>query len=336
MRIRAIPIGLIAIFYVLAWIPYITLTKAASTVVESAAGEPLRGLQILPAFLIFFTVANYIFIWASGWWKLTNRIQFLGLTIPAPSRFTLIAGFGAAALMVTVPLSFTFVGVSIPFMQLLMRGDVLLVAPLIDRIVGRRVRWYSWTALALVAAGMGVALIGRGGLNIPGAAMITVLVYTAGYFLRLMIMSKVAKSGGESGLRRYYAEEQLVSGPIGIVVLGSIALSANSSQAADLAWGFTRIWPSSGLFMIALMAICTVVIGILAGIILMDDRENSFSVPLERSASVLGGLAASVMLWATLGLPLPTSGEWIGAGFLVVAIILLGLGPRLRSRRAKI
>ena len=78
--------------------------------------------------------------------------------VPIPTRYTLLSGLGTALVLFTVPLSFTFQGVSIPFIQLLMRGDILLIAPLVDLIFGRRVRWWSWTALVMVAAALVVTL----------------------------------------------------------------------------------------------------------------------------------------------------------------------------------
>jgi hypothetical protein len=68
-----------------------------------------------------------------------------------PTRYTLISGIGTALILFTVPLSFTFENVSIPFIQLLMRGDILLIAPLVDIVFGRKVRWWSWAALALLS-----------------------------------------------------------------------------------------------------------------------------------------------------------------------------------------
>ena len=56
----------------------------------------------------------------------------------------------ASLVLFTVPLSFTFEGVSIPFIQLIMRGDILVIAPLVDLLFGRKVRWWSWTALVMV------------------------------------------------------------------------------------------------------------------------------------------------------------------------------------------
>ena len=44
---------------------------------------------------------------------------------------TLRIGIGTAMVLFTVPLSFTIPDVSIPFIQLLMRGDILIIAPVV-------------------------------------------------------------------------------------------------------------------------------------------------------------------------------------------------------------
>jgi drug/metabolite transporter (DMT)-like permease len=73
-----------------------------------------------------------------------------------------------------------------------------------------------------------------------------------------------------------------------------------------------------------------VLISIFSLLILLDPRENTFCVPLERSASVLAGTAAAYILAAmALGKP-PTSAELIGAILLIAAIAILAVGPRLR------
>src|SRR5690606_26478974 len=118
----------------------------------------------------------------------------------------LVSGFGTALILFTVPLSFTFTDVSIPFIQLLMRGDILLIAPIVDICFGRRVRWWSWVALVMVLAALILTLSDRGGLKLPPLAIATVVLCTLGYFLRLAVMTKVSKTGDPASIRRYFVE----------------------------------------------------------------------------------------------------------------------------------
>ncbi len=101
-------------------------------------------------------------------------------------------------MLFTVPLSYTFQGVSIPFIQLIMRGDILVIAPLVDIAFSRRVRWWSWCALGMVLVAMVVTLTDRGGLKLPPLAILTVVLYTIGYFMRLAVMTRIGKNGDEA------------------------------------------------------------------------------------------------------------------------------------------
>jgi drug/metabolite transporter (DMT)-like permease len=229
---------------------------------------------------------------------------------------------------VTVPLSFTFQGVSIPFIQLLMRGDILLIAPLVDIMAGRKVRWYSWISLLLVGAGLAITIHHRGGLALPPLALATVLLYTLGYFLRLFVMTKVAKTGDLGSARRYFVEEKLVALPLAVLLLVVLAIVTGSSQGNALAWGFIQVWKSAELGPLAVLGFLSFVISVFSVLILLDKRENSFCVPLERSASILAGLIASGLLAWFFGLPAPDGSELLGGALLVAAIVLLSVAPR--------
>ncbi|MDB5670270.1 MAG: hypothetical protein JWO25_1229 [Alphaproteobacteria bacterium] len=207
---KRVPIEAIVLLYLLAYLPNVILTKLVTTLPHGSLGRPLTGLETLPASLIISLVTTYAFIWLSGWHRDAHGVSVAGRRIPVPTRYTLMSGVGTALVLFTVPLSFTFVGVSIPFIQLLMRGDILIIAPLVDIIFGRKVRWWSWTALAMVAAALAITLTARGGLDLPPLAILTIVLYTIGYFVRLAVMTKVSKTGEPDSVRRYFVEEKLL------------------------------------------------------------------------------------------------------------------------------
>ncbi len=333
-RSRLLSLEAATVAYLLVWIPYIALTKGLSSIPQPGLGRPMTGLEILPISIILIWAFTYAFLFLSGWWRSAHYIKLGGLRIPHPIFWTLLSGLGSGLLLTTVPLSFTFVGVSIPFMQLLMRGDVLVIAPLVDLANRRKVRWWSVAALVLVFIGMAVAIWGRGGLNIPPMAILAIVLYGVGYLVRLNSMTKVAKSGDPNSLKRYYVEEQLVGTPIAILGLGLIVLLSHGPQAAQLRFGFTQAWATPSFPYLIGIAGLSFVQSVLAARILLDPHENSYCVPLERSASVLGGLIAAYLLAVGWGLPYPTGPELAGALFLIGAILILSLGPRLGKRAA--
>jgi hypothetical protein len=323
---------LLLLFYLVSYIPYAMLTRLLATMPAPLLGRPLQGLEEVPAVILLSAVPTYLFIWVSGWWRHAHHVTVLRRRFPRPTRWTLLSGAGAALLLLTVPLSFTFRGVSIPFMQLILRGDVLIVAPLVDLMAGRRVRWYSWVALGLVALGLTLTIHARGGLNLPLLAGITVVLYTIGYLIRLVAMTRIAKSGDASTSKGYFVEEQIVAIPLTLVVLALLSISHAGQQGAQLTFAFTGIWSSGQLSYLAILGGLQFLIGIFSVMILLDRRENTFCVPFERSASVLSGLAATYLLSAmSFGSP-PATAEIGGAVLLMLAITLLSLAPRLTGK----
>ena len=330
MTKRRIPLLAVTLAYLIMWVPYISLTRYLAIASQGAVGRPLGGLEILPVSLTVSLILTYVFFAASGWWRAAHQLKLGGLSLPRPTRWTLLAGVGAALLMIAVPLSYTFAGVSIPFVQLLMRGDVLLIAPVIDLMTGRKVRWFSWIALALVAIGLIVTIRQRGGLSLPPLCIAVIGLYILGYFIRLGIMSRIAKSGDLEALKQYYVEEQLVAAPIAVAALAGIALFAAGKQAVQLQFGFTGLWHNGVTGLIAVIGGLVFIQGLLATTILLDERENTYCVPLERSASVLGGTFAAYLLASFFHMPFPTSAELFGAGLLILAVVILSLGPMFR------
>ena len=92
-------------------------------------------------------------------------------------------------------------------------------------------------------------------------------------------------------------------------------------------WGRAAVW---NLLPLGCM---TAAIGVLGAFILLDKRENTFCVPLERSASILGGIMAAYVLAWRHGLPQPTAAELAGVALLVVAIVVLSWGSHREKHR---
>jgi drug/metabolite transporter (DMT)-like permease len=327
-------IELITFLYFLSYLPNIIVTKLVTSQPHPGLGRALTGLETLPASLILNLVLTYGFIWASGWHRDAHGVRIAGHRLPVPTMATFVSGIGTALVLFTVPLSFTFEGVSIPFIQLLMRGDILIVAPLVDLIFGRRVRWWSWTALGIVALALAFVVRQRGGFNLPPLAIATVILYTIGYFIRLAVMTRISKSGDPAATRRYFVEEKMIALPLSVAALAALSASGFGNQAGELGWGFLAVWTDPVIWPLAGIAITLTIISIFAALILLDPRENSYCVPLERSSSLLAGIVAAYILAAFWGLKAPTPPETIGAGLLIVAIVLLSLAPRFdRAKR---
>ncbi len=331
----AFPLEGFVFLYFLAYLPNVMITRLVSSLPHPGLGRPLTGLETLPASLIVNLVLTYCFIWLSGWHRDANAVQLAGRRIPVPTRYTLLSGIGTSFVLFTVPLSFTIRDVSIPFIQLLMRGDILVIAPLVDTMFGRKVRWWSWMALAMVLLALVITLFDRGGLKLPPLAILTVALYTLGYFMRLWVMTRISKSGDPASVRRYFVEEKMIALPLSVAVLGAISASGIGGQSGELEWGFLRVWADPVIWPLFGIGFTLTIISVLAIIILLDARENAYCVPLERAASLVAGVGGALLLARFWGLPSPRPAELVGAGILIAAIVLLSVAPRLSTAPAR-
>ena len=329
--------------YFAAYAPYSALTKALSKGVLDKNVAPLDGLVILPIVVLASTLGMFTFLFASGWWRAAGRIQLGRLRIPAPRPLTLISGMTTAVILVTTTLAYTLEGVSIVFAMLLMRGGVLIIAPVVDALARRKVHWTSWTALLLSLSSLFVAFAERGGLALSLAASVDIALYLAAYFVRLRLMTQVAKSEDARDSRRYFVEEQLVASPLSLLVLLLWALLSLGGVGAQeggllasgalLREGIVALWAHPHVWVVFLVGLLSQATGIFGGLILLDKRENTFCVPVNRASSVLAGIVATFALWALAGGSAPSAHELVGAVLIIAAIAVLSLPTMIAGLR---
>ena len=314
--------------YFAAYAPYSALTKALS---DGKMGAKVPGNTILPLSTLSSFIAMVIFLLATGWWRSAGRRQVGKWAVPFPTRWTAFSGLCGATILTTTTLAYTISGVSIVFMMLLLRGGVLMIAPIVDALSRRKVKWTSWVATALTLSSLLVTMVGRDdSFALPVVAILDVTAYLAAYFVRLRFMSKLAKSDDLEVTRRYFVEEQLVSTPAAFLGLGLLAL-IGGGQFDEIRRGFLE-FPFSGQASWAIaIGVLSQGTGIFGALVLLDKRENTFSVPVNRASSMLAGVVATLSLWALgLGKALDWR-EGIGAGLVISAIVVLSLPSILKK-----
>jgi hypothetical protein len=312
----------LALAYFTCYVPYSAITKALTTPAISGA-QGLDGLVLLPIMTLASLVSMVVMLSVLGWWRYARRP---GARWPRPTRWTFLSGVATATILLTTTLAYTFDGVSLTFVMLVMRGGVLVLAPIVDAITGRRIRWFSWIALALSVASLANAFATRDGA-IPLLCAVDLGLYISAYFIRLRLMARLGKSEDPVVRRRYFVEEQMVATPVALGLLALLAAVAPDALSAPLRTGFAGLWDRPTTGWIILAGVCSQGTGVFGGLLLLDASETSYCVPLNRAASILGGVAASVALALIFAVALPTIGELFGAFTLVAAIAVLWFGP---------
>jgi hypothetical protein len=327
-RIGEWSIWLWAFGYFAAYAPYSAMAKA----VTSGEGS-LGGLQILPVSTMASLVGMIVFIGVSGWWRDAGRMQLGKLSIPWPGRWTFLSGLCTAGIIGTTTLAYTLDGTSIVFMMLLMRGGVLILAPVVDALSRRKVRWFSWLALALSLGALVVAVWGRADIRITLLAALDVVIYLFAYFVRLRFMSRIAKSSDPRDSRRYFVEEQLVATPTIVLSLALLALWGQGEGMLALRSGFTDVLSTSYFWPLVLIGVLSQLTGVFGAFILLDKRENSFCVPVNRASSIISGVVAGFALYLLGRGRWPDTQEMIGAAMVTCAILALAIPPMVAARR---
>src|SRR5437764_132999 len=197
----------LALGYFCFYAPYSALVKATATGLLPGTGGPVVGFRLLPLTVISTAVLMLACTSLFGWWKYAGRRQFFGVSIICPSRLVFLSGLGTAVIIGTTTLAYTFNGVSIVLALLLLRGGVLIIAPTIDFLFRRRVRWFSWCALALSLAAVLVALADVNNYRMTLVAVLNTVAYLSGYLLRLPCINKLGKSEARNVALRYLVQE---------------------------------------------------------------------------------------------------------------------------------
>jgi drug/metabolite transporter (DMT)-like permease len=316
--------------YFAAYAPYSALTKALTSGLLDGVPK-VSGTALLPISVLASALGMYVMLTALGWWGYAAPWQVGGLTLRRPRLLTLVSGACTSAIVLTTTLAYTFDGVSIVFAMLLMRGGVLVLAPFVDVLAKRHVRWFSWLALALSVASLLAAFAGDGGLAITVVAAVDIGIYLLSYFIKLRIMSGAAKSVDLATNRRYFVEEQMVATPLGVVVLLVVALLGQD----ELRVGFFELWDHPALPWIVVVGVLSQGTGVFGALVLLSPQENTYCVPVNRASSVLAGVLATLSLAVLGDQRFPAMSEWIGAGLILAAILALSIPPLLEKTRRR-
>lgn len=302
-------IWLFALGYFVTYTPYLGLLKAM-TAGRLPGVNRVDGLVILPSVIAGTVVMLPVAALLLGWWR-HARI---------PSRAVVLSGFGTALIIATTTLAYTFRGVSILFALLLLRGGVLMIAPIVDLVCKRRVRWFSSAALVITLAAVLVAIFGTNDHRLTLAAITNTGVYLVGYMLRLPMMTHCAKVEDRHATRCWFVEEMIVA----MVFLAALPLAGAALGVDSLRRGLTLMVSGSASANVGfLIGTAYASLYIFGTLIYLDRRENTFCIPLNRSASLIAGVAASYALSSVFGMPTPQWFELAGVGMIMVALMFL-------------
>lgn len=329
---RRVDMGMagLALGYFLWYIPYSGLAKVLSAGKYPGVG-PVSGFEMLPATALGALAGMPVFLLLTGWWRHSRRLSWRGLSVPMPGRETLAAAAFMAVIIATTTLNYTFKGVSILFVLLLMRAGVLVLSPLLDALHLRRVSGYSWAALGLSLAAAAVALADVKSYALTLPAALSLAAYWAGYAGRFEVMSRHAKAQDPALNRRFFVEEHMASTPFQVLLLAVPALIGWGVAGQELRRGFTTFLATPAAVPAFCVGLLYEGLFVFGSLIYLNRREYTFCVPVNRCASLLAGVVSAFGVAFLFGEPAPGVWQLTAAGLVVAALAVLA-APALRAK----
>jgi drug/metabolite transporter (DMT)-like permease len=123
---------------------------------------------------------------------------------------------------------------------------------------------------------------------------------------------------------------------LGLLIVGLIGSKMDPSSIPGLVWkGFTST-PFSGYFWyVYLIGTFSYGTGLFGTLILLDKRENTFTIPANRVSSIIAGVIATYALAILYGQRYPSAYQLIGVALVLAAIIFLSYRS-IVEKRAKL
>jgi hypothetical protein len=216
------------------------------------------------------------------------------------------------------------------FATLLMKGGVLVIAPIVDLVVRskkRKIYWPSWTAAGLSLLALVISFVERANVAVTFACVVDVVIYLVAFFFKLVFMSRWAKTTNVAEKRRFMVEGQTATAAVLlglIVVMAFIGRFMGGDGPAGQVWRGVSLLPAMGFVDVPLaIGAVSAVGGILATLIILDRRENTFCIALAQSTSIVAGTIATSLLAFFYDQPAPGVGRLIGVCIMLAAIFFL-------------
>jgi protein-tyrosine-phosphatase len=303
--------------------PYSGLTKVVTKGLLPGMTGPVSGFEVLPVSVVGTVICMLGFITIMRWWKYPRRVQIFGINIPCPTWATFLSGVCMGTIMATTTLAFSFGGASIVFMLVLLRAGVLVLGPIVDASMKRRVRWFSWAAVAISLLACVVALTDVTNYTLGLMAVIDIAAYLTSYFFRLRLMTRLAKSSDRSNTIRYFVEEQMTAAPLLLLFLVILAFTGSGEIMGGFQRGFASFLGNPALVPMLLIGAFYAALCVCTTFIFLDRRENTFCIPIHSGSSLLSGIVASAVIAYLYQQPPTSNAQYVSAGLIMIALAIL-------------
>lgn len=235
-----------------------------------------------------------------------------------------VSGLATIVIVATTAGAYLVDGVTILLALLLMRMGVIMMAPVLDLAFRRHVRPTAWFAFSFCLIAAMYGLLGQTFAPLKPVSIGILAAYLIAYAVRLSLMTRQTKDRDRAARGDWFLVEMVITAvALSIVAVGAILAS---TQAVQLDISLSDLPP-----LVAGVAYGYALVN--GTLIYLDWRENAYSITINRSASLISGLAASLIGFAFFDLGWPASDQWVLACLMACALVALGFETRSTKRR---
>ncbi|MFN0248317.1 MAG: hypothetical protein ACKV2T_15610 [Kofleriaceae bacterium] len=310
------------------------------------------------AYLVNNTIGGSLFALAivlvAGWLKMrSNRMRRFGpFTLPSEIVYIIPSGICTALIIPTTTLMYSL-PMSVMVAMVIMRGSVIVISRAVDAIQIRQgllvKQIYSEENWAVVFALLAVAtnvllipvasLIGLDTAPPDGAfdfvespfALVVMGIYIIAYSVRIYVMNYFKNTRGKDvplDNKGFFAIEQVTATVTMIVIVAVFMASSSADQRiVELQRSVTDLEPIAIVSGIPYGAVAFFSVFIF----MFKGRSATFAGLVNRLTSLVGGVAATLVLAAVFGLAWPSLQDWVSVGFIAIAVGFLARAERRRS-----
>ncbi|HVK84787.1 MAG TPA: hypothetical protein VM513_11800 [Kofleriaceae bacterium] len=290
----------------------------------------------------------------AGWLRMrSNRMRRFGpFTLPSEIVYIIPSGVCTAVIIPTTTLMYSL-PMSVMVAMVIMRGSVIVISRAVDAVQIRQgilvkqvYAEENWAVVfALLAVATNVLLppiasaLGMASASMDGAfdfiespfALVIMGLYITAYAIRIYVMNYFKNTrarGVPLDNKGFFAIEQ-VAATVSMVVIVAIFLASGSDdpRIVELRRAVADPDPvaiASGIPYGA-VAFFSVFIFMFAG------RTATFAGLVNRLTSLLGGVAATLLLAGLFGLKWPSLQDWVSVLFIAIAVAFLARAERRRN-----
>jgi len=310
------------------------------------------------AYLVNNTLGGSLFalsvVVAAGWIRMrSNRMRRFGpFTLPSEVVYIIPSGICTAVIIPTTTLMYSL-PMSVMVAMVIMRGSVIVISRAVDAIQIRQgilvkqvYREENWAVVfALLAVATNVLLLPIAtfvGLDVDapdGAfdflespfALVVMGLYIVAYAIRIYVMNYFKNTRGKGvplDNKGFFAIEQVAATASMIVIVAVVMASGSTDiRIVELRRAVVDLEPIAVASGVPYGAVAFFSVFIF----MFKGRTATFAGLVNRLTSLVGGVAATLLLAALFGLQWPSVQDWVSVLFIAIAVAFLARAERRRS-----